>query len=483
MKGSQTPRHHLAPKWIETSGEDAGVLASAYGLTPDPWQQLVLDDWLGETKRGRLACGSVALAVPRQNGKNAILEAVELFKIVVQGRKVLHTAHEVKTARKAFQRLCSFFENERNYPELAELVKEIRRTNGQEAIVLSNGGSVEFVARSRGSGRGYTVDDLVCDEAQELTDEQLEALLPTIASAPSGDPQQLYTGTPPSPRSVGEVFPRLRIQAIAGKSKRLSWIEWSIPDEMSPDEAMKAWKENAYSTNPALGGRLNIQTVTDERAAMSPEGFCRERYGWWESGKVGKQAIDRIAWNATKIKPEHVPDSGTKSFAVKFSMDGSRVALSVGLKPKEGPVHVEAIRVANLGEGTDWLVDFLVERHKEAAQIVIEGKFGTGFLVEALRDAGVRNKRQIKIPTLDEVKSAHSIFYQAVSSGDLTTIVQDELDAEARDAQFRQLSKDGGFGWDAPEGGSVLLLETATFAFWAAKTTKRVPGRKAVLSA
>ena len=36
------------------------------------------------------------------------------------------------------------------------------------------GGAIEFIARSRGSGRGFTVDDLVCDEAQELTDEQLD---------------------------------------------------------------------------------------------------------------------------------------------------------------------------------------------------------------------------------------------------------------------------------------------------------------------
>ena len=108
----------------------------------------------------------------------------ELFGIVQLGEKFLHTAHEVKTARKAFLRLASFFENTRKWPELADLVKDIRRTNGQEAIVLTNGGSVEFVARSKGSGRGFTVDVLVCDEAQELSDDALEALMPTTSAAP-----------------------------------------------------------------------------------------------------------------------------------------------------------------------------------------------------------------------------------------------------------------------------------------------------------
>jgi hypothetical protein len=32
---------------------------------------------------------------------------------------------------------------------------------------------VEFIARSKGSGRGFTVDVLVCDEAQDLADEEL----------------------------------------------------------------------------------------------------------------------------------------------------------------------------------------------------------------------------------------------------------------------------------------------------------------------
>src|SRR5690606_18531865 len=108
--------------------------------------------------------------------------------------------------RKAFKRLLSFFENERESPELFAMVAEIRRTNGQEAIILTNGASIEFIARTRSSGRGFTVDDLVLDEAQDLTDEQLEALLPTLSSAPSGDPQQLYLGTPPPPRSPGTVW-------------------------------------------------------------------------------------------------------------------------------------------------------------------------------------------------------------------------------------------------------------------------------------
>lgn len=186
--GAQVPRISTGTPFEFTSGEDACELAAAYGLVAEEWQAHVVSAWLAEYKNTKLVHSRCGISAPRQNGKNTILEMVELYKIIVQGRKMLHTAHEVKTARKAFVRLVGFFENPRKYPDLAQMVREIRRANGQEAIVLDNGGSVEFVARSRGSGRGFTVDDLVCDEAQELTDEQLEALLPTISSAPSGDP-------------------------------------------------------------------------------------------------------------------------------------------------------------------------------------------------------------------------------------------------------------------------------------------------------
>src|SRR5699024_2761557 len=266
----------------------ACFLGASYGLSPDPWQAEIIASWLGRRADGRLAAGRCGVSVPRQNGKNAILEVVELFKMAVLGRRILHTAHEVKTARKAFLRLKSFFETERRWPELAALVAPggIRRTNGQEAILLTNGGSVEFVARSRGSGRGFTVDDLVLDEAQELTDEQLEALLPTISAAPSGDPQIIMLGTPPPPRADGAPFKRMRAAGVGAKDGRLSWHEWSPERAPAPTDT-QALMVCAADTNPALGGRLQRSVVEDELAQMSFEGFMRERCGAWDSDSLG----------------------------------------------------------------------------------------------------------------------------------------------------------------------------------------------------
>lgn len=473
---AQRPRVRFVPDLQWTDGDDAAFLGSSYGLTPDAWQLDVLRSWLAVDSKGRLRCGRVGVSVPRQNGKNAILEIVELFKMVAQGRKVLHTAHEVKTARKAFLRLASFFENERKYPELAGLLVEVRRANGQEAIVLSNGGSCEFVARSRGSARGFTVDDLVMDEAQELTDEQLEALLPTISAAPQGDPQQVYTGTPPGPNSNGDVFSRVRRAGVEGKDRRLCWFEWSIPDDVRPNVAVKSWRELAAETNPALGVRLNMQTVKDELGAMSAEGFCRERLGKWDLGMTGTKAIEFAKWRRLTISSDEAPVDGRVAYGVRFSVDGQVAALAAARRPADGgPIHVEGVEVFDMAAGIGPLLDFLVPRASSAAQIAIDGKSGADMLIQALRDAGVKNKKLIIKMVPDTVTAACAELLQALTDMSLSHIGQPVLNHQVEIATARKIGNFGGFGWGAPEGENVALLEAATYAVWAVKHTKRRP--------
>lgn len=489
-QGLQEPRVRLRPKGRLdlADAEEAVELAAGYGLTADPWQAGIIEGWLARRPDGFLAAGHCGLAVPRQNGKNGGVEIAQLHKMVFQGRKILHTAHEVKTARKAFLRLKSFFENERKYPELAALVESIRQTNGQEAIVLTNGGSVEFVARSRGSGRGFTVDDLFLDEAQELTDEQLEALLPTISSAPSGDPQIIYLGTPPPPESHATVFRRVRTEGVAGKNKRMCWDEWSIPDNSDLFEVMKAWRETAYETNPALGIRMRLATVEGEKAQMSVEGFARERFGWW--GREGADIpplISRAAWAALEIDAADVPTEGRRVFGVKFSVDGQLVGLSAAIRPPEGPIHVEGIRLESADTGMAWAVDWLTERKDTIAQIVVDGKGAAETFIAALVEAGFSRRvkakpesRPLRILTSAEYTTAHAMFLEFVRDKSLTWAASPTLSDQVGRAVKREIGRLGGWGWEANiPGEDVTLLDAATLAVYAAKFCKRKPsGRR-----
>src|SRR5690606_31162118 len=134
--------------------------------------------------------------------------------------------------------------------------------NGQEAILLKNGGSIEVIARSKNSGRGFTVDVLVMDEAQELKEDELEALMPTTSAAPLGNPQWIFTGTPPGPSASGEVFTRVRRESLEERPSRLSWHEWSPIGSNYDLDDRSLWR----MTNPGVdSGRLQLDVVEGER--------------------------------------------------------------------------------------------------------------------------------------------------------------------------------------------------------------------------
>src|SRR6185437_5906810 len=85
LRGSQEPRIHHVPPFVSTLGREAIELAAVAGLNLDPWQQLVLLDSLGQRPDGRWAAFEVGLVVARQNGKDSILEAMEIAGLFLFG--------------------------------------------------------------------------------------------------------------------------------------------------------------------------------------------------------------------------------------------------------------------------------------------------------------------------------------------------------------------------------------------------------------
>jgi len=404
-------------------------LASNYGLVPDDWQEDVLESWLGRKSNDRWSAATCGLAVPRQNGKNALLEIRELFGMVALGEKFLHTAHEVKTARKAFLRIASFFENEREYPELRALVKEIRKTNGQEAIVLTNGGSCEFIARSKGSGRGFTVDVLVCDEAQDLTSEELAALLPTISASPTGNPQVILTGTPPKPTgSQGEVFRSVREDGEANRDARLAWTDFGVADGPLPDcEDRTVWA----AVNPALFGRLNIAEVEREIALMRSdlEGFARERLGWWgDPDTETAGVIDLAQWAALKGDAEP-PERAT--LVVDVSPDRKRASIGVAAEARDGRVLV----MVTTGPGVAWIVPELVRlrEKRDIVEIALQPTSQAGSLIPDMVKAGV----EFEALTSTQMGQACASFIEGVKQKRFVHVGQHELDAAVGNARTR----------------------------------------------
>lgn len=456
LLGVQQPRVHLAPAGAdELDAEQAIKFAAGYDLVLDPWQETVLRDWLRRRRDGKWSAATAGLSVPRQNGKNACLEVRELFGMIALGEKWLHTAHEVKTARKAFLRLASFFENERRWPELAELAKEIRRTNGQEAIVLHNGGSVEFVARSKSSGRGFTVDGIVLDECQELSDEAIEALLPTTSAAPQRNPQHIYTGTPPGPKASGDVFIRLRAAGHAGKDKRLSWLEWSMTPGGDLDDPAE-WA----SANPGLGYRLGVEEIRGERTKFSDEGFARERGGLWD--EVGSAlTLSPAAWSNVTDSDVDVRQLRDVVLALDVAPNSvSASIVAVALDPARGfPV----LELVERRAGSSWLVERVATLAQQyGARIALNSTGPIGALVPELIAASV-NYADVRA---SDYTKACGRFAASVNERSLRHRGEVEFSAAVSGLKARKVGD--GFTWSrASSAVDITPIVAATVGLWA----------------
>ena len=472
MKGSQEPTIRIEPDWMSTDGGDAAALMHEYGVNMDPWQQEIVDCWLGKDNSGNYIATSCGLSVPRQNGKNCCLEAREFYGMVINGEKILHTAHQVKTSKRSFRRLAAMF-TDRRHPEIEAIVRHIRYTNGEEAIELDNGGVIEFSARSRQAARGFDgISLVVFDEAQELEDEQLEAIMATLAASSTGTRQLIYTGTPPYPGCPGTVFRRRRTICLKSPTRHDAWHEWSV-DAKSIDDINVADTANWYKTNPALGFRLTEDFTREELRTMSADGFARERLGWWmpEVSDDQEKALDPEKWKncmSDQLKPE-----GKQAYGVKFSVDGSAVCLCGAVIPKEGPARISMIRQQPTGEGLDWLADWLNERYHKGSCVVIDGKNGVDVLVEKIKDVW-RLQGTVIRPSAKEMIAAVSLLVNAVNEETVTWYSEQKaLDDSAKTSVKRPIGGGWGFG-----GDNSIPIEAACLAYWGAKTSKRDPQRK-----
>lgn len=475
MKGSQEPRVQIEPGRTSTDGEDAALLMSAYGCELDDWQQTVIDCWLGKDENGKYSVTSAGLSLPRQNGKNVCLECREFFGLVVNGERILHTAHQVKTGKKSFRRLAAMFTDKR-HPEITDIVKNIRYTNGEECIELDNGGTIEFSARSRQAARGFDgISLVVFDEAQELTDDQVEAIMATLSASQTGTRQLIYTGTPPYPNCPGEVFKRKRQGCFDSPSPHDAWHEWGVEGdniEKINAEDRTLW----YMTNPALGIRLTEDFTAEEFNTMSKDGFCRERLGWW-APTVSQQidyAIESDKWD--RCKSDEPKPEGKTAYGVKFSADGSWVCLCGAVIPKDGKARISLIDAKPTGYGTGWLAEWLNERSSKACCVVIDGKNGVDVLVEKISEKW-RMKGSVIRPGARDVIASVGMLTDAINEESVTWFSgQEALRESAITSTKRPIGGGWGFG-----GENSAAIEACALAFWGAKISKRDPNKKMLI--
>lgn len=485
LLGEQTPRIHSAPSYVASSGPEVRELAQRAGLVLDPWEALVLDEALGERADGDWAAFEVGLVVPRQNGKGSIVEARELGGLFLLNEPlILHTAHEVKTAGEAFLRIYGLIaDNE----EFSGRVKRWNRSHGEEGIelrptptiILGAGGRqirrsvaprLRFLARSRVGGRGFTGRVVILDEAFELTEAAMAALLPTMSAQPN--PQLWYTSTAPDQMKDhnARVLARVRARGRAGTASRLEYMEWSAGDrdDLSPDDLAKlrsdrqAWAR----ANPALGIRISEEFISSELGALDDRSFEVERLGIGDWPAVDDSeawaVIPKAAWDALADNDSELEDP--VAFAIAVHPEERGASIAVAGRRGDGNLFVELVEYR---PGTSWVSQRMAEldRQWDPCAIVVDVGGPAGSLIPELRNAALR----IVEPKVREVADASEQAYDAVTDsktwrhlGDVVS--QRPLRKALAAAQKRPLRDK--WTWDRRVSVDQSPLEAVTLAAW-----------------
>ena len=462
LLGRQEPCVRVAPDYDETDGLDAERIARSGGLILDPWQSMVLCDWMAVGFNNKWLCRTCGGSVPRQNGKTGLVEARAETGMLLYNEQVIYTAHLQKTATETFEEMASFFDS----PKLRKYLKDIKTALGREQIILKSGARVKFLARTRNGGRGQHGDLLIFDEAQELSIEAQASFIPAISA--SANPQTVYTGTPPDPSSDGTVFRGIRDKALAGETKSTAWFEYSVP-EIGDVTNRDRWAE----TNPALGRRILTTTIEGELEQMPPDTFARERLGWWTPivKHEIEYAIKQDVWDA--CRSEELKPEGKTAYGIKFSADGATVALCGAVIPADGPARISLIELRPTGHGIGWLADWLNERYKKASCVVIDGRNGVDVLVERISDTW-KMKGSVIRPTSRDMIAAVGTLTNALNERSVTWFYQQEaLRESAVTATKRPISGGWGFG-----GDNSAPIEAASLALWGAINSKRNPNKE-----
>lgn len=473
---SDLAKHLHVPDGITSSGWPAvrRTCIEKLGITFDPWQDAAGRLILSKREDGSLACmiDGVGMSLPRQVGKTYLISAI-VFALCVNmpGLLVIWTAHHMATSSETFLAIQGFAQR----AKIAPHVKKVFTGSGDEEVRFHNGSRILFGARERGFGRGIPgVDVLIFDEAQILSDKAMSNMLATMNTSRFG--LQFYMGTPPKPEDMAEAFKRMRREALAGTLADGAWIEFGA-DADAKDDDRAQWRV----MNPSYPKRTPAQSLLRLKRKLTEADWRREGMGIWDDDQEGSRRWSDTFWHS--VATNEAPPTGTRSFAVAFDMEGTKLSVAGAVKHDDG-VHVELVEAFQGVQeyGVEPLADWLAERWRDTAWIAILGKAGS-VLGQALRDRGVPSK-VIRTMTTTEMFAANTMTEDAIRAKAVTHPIGGEgdvLDAAVAVCDAKSLPS-GGWRWvsTVPDGDETPL-EAFCAAYWAARMSKRVPGRKQVL--
>lgn len=457
---------------VSSAADEAIALAESCGLYLDPWQKWCVEQILSEDRNGAWLVWTILLILPRQNGKNAVLEVIELAALYLfDEKRIIHSAHLNRTAVDHMARMRDLV---RANPDLDAITK-FYDTNGKERMVrLDTGAQIEFVTRGQKTMRGGSPSRVVFDEALFLTDEQIQAILPSLSAQSMNDegaPQFIYTSSAPLKHS--KLLHRLRAQAFGpGDFDRMFAAEWGIElPEGGFDDLDITDTDLWYQSNPGMGIRISEEWIREtELSQLSPEAFAIERLGvvFPPEDTDRDPKIPADAWASSTVNRPTVPtEAGDITLAFAVALDGTHASISIAA----GSIAKPYIEYVEDRPGVGWLpARFvkLIEDWKPKAigcNSVGPTAAQVGPVIDAMRraDPPISADRLTQLGQAEYAAACQSL-YTAIIEGRAEHLAgQGPLDEAVANAAERRIGE--GFGWDIRDTEvPISSLEAATVA-------------------
>lgn len=464
------PAYCTLPPSSSSLGDAVADLGALAGFAPDPEQHEALRAMFALRPDGRVAAFEFCVICARQNLKTGLFKLAALgWMFLVEEPLIVWSAHEFSTAQEAHRDMAALVEST---PHLSRLVADIPTANGKEAIILKSGARLKFRARTKGGGRGLSGGRVVLDEAYALKPEHMGSLLPLLAAQP--DPQVVYGSS--AGQASSSILRSLRDRGRRGGDPSLAYIEFcdDLPGECADpkcDHELTAkgcrldeparWAR----ANPAMGRRIGADYIANERRALPPAEFARERLGWWDEPEADDPPVIKGgAWADQEDADSAPSDPVGVAFAVAVSQDRTWACIASSGCREDEAGHVE---IVDNRKGTRWVVDRvaeLVERWQPCA-VVVNPSGPEGSLIADLEEQGV----EVVKPTARDLGQAFGMFFDGVMVEHTLWHRPDAvLDMAVSAARARPLGD--ARTWDQRGNTDISPLVAATNALWGWET-------------
>lgn len=399
---------HIPAHAVGDFGQDiAEFSAELLGRTLDGAQREAVAAMSAYDKRGRWAAFEVGIVEARQNGKTAgTVTPFCMWDLFTNPRpdRIAWSAHLFKTTRDAFNDHKKMIDAS---SWLTSRVRKVTEANGNESIILRSGRQIDYVARSKGGGRGLGGEIIVVDEALlGWTGAQASALLPILgARSITGNPMAMYASSAALAGEESDYLRRLVARGRAKNDPKLAWVEHCAPGSWDDPGCLMGTECTHLATvavgcaldneelwpyaNPAMGVRIDVDFLRTMRRSMEALDFGREFLGWHQK-PAGDDTppIDADDFDAL-AEVESTHQDRRAVFAVQVAMNGRSACIVSAGRREDGLWHLE---IVDDRPGLEWVlprIEQLLQRYPQSL-LVLMASGPSGQLVPELLQRDVK---------------------------------------------------------------------------------------------